>query len=400
MDTQDVVDWKQQRTLSISCFQGVAPWLRLELEQMGYAVTGEFGTGVEVRGSLEDTVALNLRLRTALNVLYPLAAFACPDGDALYRMVKSIPWETMIPSQEYVCITSRVDNPTVNNSMFPNLKVKDAICDRMMDATGKRPDSGSERENLVLNLFWRKDKAFLYLNTSGVKISDRSYRRIPHSAPLRESLAAAILMGCGYDGSQTLVLPMCGSGTLAIEAALMGTNRAPGLLRDHFGFMHIKGFDAPQYQALRRALQRDTRKEALPRIIASDIDPDAVEASRRNARTAGVEHLIDFQECDFADTEVPDDAGIVLMNPPYGERLGDVAELEPLYRRIGDFFKQKCPGYTGYIFSGNRELAKKVGLRASRRIEFWNAKIDCRLFRYDMYTGSREKNPIIANDVE
>jgi len=186
-----------------------------------------------------------------------------------------------------------------------------------------------------------------------------------------------------------LVNPMCGSGTLAIEAALIASGRAPGLLRSNFGFMHYKGFDADTWSDMRRAAKKIRHKGSVAPIVATDHDDRAIDAARRNAETAGVHHMIQFEVCDFSDTTIPADQGIVLLNPEYGERLGEVDDLQKTYKRIGDFFKQRCPGWTGYIFTGNLDLAKKVGLKVTRRIEFLNAKIDCRLLKYDLYEGTK-----------
>jgi putative N6-adenine-specific DNA methylase len=281
--------------------------------------------------------------------------------------------------------------------MYANLKVKDAIVDRISHETGSRPDSGKERDCVVVQLYWNDDRCWLYLNTSGQKISDRNYRKMPHKAPLRESLAAAIIMATEYDGTQSLVCPMCGSGTLAIEAALIASRRVPGLLRSNYGFMHMKYFDEPAWQQMRKSALKQSKGRGgkaavkLAPIIATDIDGKAVEAARKNAMTAGVSHLIDFGVCDFADTTIPPAPGTIVLNPEYGLRLGEVKKLQKTYERIGDFFKQKCAGYTGYIFTGNLDLAKKVGLRTSRRFEFYNANIECRLLKYELYAGTRKK---------
>jgi len=188
---------------------------------------------------------------------------------------------------------------------------------------------------------------------------------------------------------------MCGSGTLAIEAALIALNRAPGLLRDNFGFMHLLGFDETGYRSIREKARRLSKKLPPGRILASDISPDAVDASRRNAATAGVEKIIEFSLCDFSQSPVPAGAGgVVVFNPEYGERLGERKKLEGVYEAIGDFFKKKCQGYRGYIFTGNLDLAKKVGLRTRRRTPFFNSNIECRLLEYELYAGSRkQRNP-------
>ena len=372
----------------MTCGPGLAPWLEGELGDLGYARCGAHKGGVELEGTLVDAMRLNLHLRTAYNVLYLLKAFRCNGPDRLYREVGAIGWEDIISPAGYLSVVSRVDDPSIKNTMFANLKVKDAIVDRIYKHTRRRPDSGKDRHRVVVNLYWSKGRAWLYLNTSGVKLSDRGYRKMPYKAPLRESLAAGILMATGYEGQGPLVLPMCGSGTLAIEAALMGLARSPGLLRGNFAFMHVKGFAKDAWQQLRREARKEGSKSLGGRIIASDISEGAIEAARKNALTAGVDHLIDFDVCDFADTAAPEGEGIVLLNPEYGERLGQESELEGTYKRIGDWFKQSCTGYTGYIFTGNPALAKKVGLRTSRRIEFYNGDIECRLLKYELYAGS------------
>jgi 23S rRNA G2445 N2-methylase RlmL len=183
---------------------------------------------------------------------------------------------------------------------------------------------------------------------------------------------------------------MCGSGTLAIEAALIGLNRAPGLLRSNFGFMHIKGWNEGLWNDLREKAKKDAKKALPNRIIATDIDPRAVEAARKNATTAGVEQVIEFGVCNYSDTPLPEGNGVIVLNPEYGERMGEAAKLEETYKGIGDFFKQKCKGYTGYVFTGNPGLAKKVSLKPKRSIPFFNSGIECRLLEYELYEGSKK----------
>jgi putative N6-adenine-specific DNA methylase len=229
------------------------------------------------------------------------------------------------------------------------------------------------------------------LDTSGEPLSKRGYRKIPFRAPLQETLAASLVMATGWDSGLNFVNPMCGSGTLAIEAALTGLNRAPGLLRGNFGFMHLKGFDKLLWDKLRRDARASAKKTLKGRIIATDMRQEAVEAARKNAVTAGVDHVIEFGECDYTMTAVPEGGGVVILNPEYGERMGEISELELTYSGIGDFFKKRCGGYKGYVFTGNPELGKKVGLRAKRRIPFYNSTIECRLLEYELYEGSRKK---------
>jgi putative N6-adenine-specific DNA methylase len=386
------MDFQKKSRLLITCAPSLSQWLQKEIEALGHNVLLVRKTGIEIEGTLADSMRLNLWLHTAFAVLYMLDEFECRDAETLYRTTVKLPWENIIPVDEYFSIVSYVDNPTINNSMFPNLKLKDAIVDRIMKKEHRRPDSGPKRTNIVINLYWKDDRAWLYLNTSGNKLADRGYRKIPHKAPMQETLAAAVIMATGYTGEASLVTPMCGSGTLAIEGALIAQNRAPGLLRANYGFMHLKGFNDEAWKAVRRETINAGEKKRNPRIIATDIDPVAVEAARKNAATAGVEHLIEFGVCDFAETPLPPAPFIVVMNPEYGKRMGEISQLEKVYERIGDFFKQKCQGLTGYVFTGNLDLAKKVHLTPSRKFPFFNADIDCRLLKYEMYAGSRRKS--------
>ena len=369
----------------ITCSRGIAPFLEREIRGLGFPVVSSHATGVITTGSLRDTYRLNLELRTAFNVLFLLKAFRCVSPAELYNKVYQIQWDDIIPKDEYISVVSRVSNPKIKNSMFASQKLKDALVDRMLKLTGSRPNSGPDRNGMVLNLYWKDDRAWLYINTSGTKLSDRGYRKIPLQAPMQETLAAAVLMASGYDGSSDLVNPMCGSGTLAIEAALIALGKAPGLLRSNFGFMHIKGHDDPYWRGLRKDTLERSERKISHKIIATDIREEAVKAASKNAMTGGVDHLIEFGSCDFRETPVPESEGIVLLNPEYGERMGKIKELEKTYSGIGDFFKQKCTGFTGHIFTGNLDLAKKVGLRTDERIPFYNGSIECRLLKYDIY---------------
>lgn len=378
-------------TIQATCEFGQSAWLATELQSLGYKPVREHRTGVELKGDLFDCIKLNLQLSTAYSVLYLLKEFRCNSAEELYRVASEIPWETIIPYDSYFSIVSKVQNDTIRNTMLPNLKLKDAIVDRIKKYKGKRPDSGKERNRIVVHLNWHKNQGWIYLNTSGRKLSDRGYRKMPHTAPLRESLASAILLASDYKPGVNFVNPMCGSGTLAIEAALLSKGAIPGGARSNYAFKHYIGFPANQFKELRDGIiKKHQNTSPTPRIIATDIDPKAIAASKVNAEKAGVADMIEFKVCDFADTPIPEDAGIIILNPEYGERLGEVKDLEETYGLIGDWLKQSCKGWTGYVFTGNLDLAKKVGLKASRRFEFMNGKIDCRLLKYEMYHGSRD----------
>ncbi|HYG02854.1 MAG TPA: class I SAM-dependent RNA methyltransferase [Chryseosolibacter sp.] len=385
--------FEQPSRIIITCNKRLAPYLRMEVEALGYEIENAFVTGVEIKGTVTDCVRLNLNLRCASQVHYSLKSFRCNKPDDVYDEVASLPWEELIDTQGYVSITSTVDHFTVNNNMFINVRVKDAIVDRMRKKTGSRPNSGSEMNKTVIHLYWKEDRADVFLDTSGETLAKHGYRKIPGKAPMLEALAASTIMATKWDRVSPFVNPMCGSSTVAIEAALIATNRRPGLFRTNYSFMHVKGYDERLYQEELTRLKEQIIDVPDLKIIATDISDDAIKVSKVNADIAGVADYISFAVCDFEDTPVPEQPGVVYFNPEYGERLGEVNALESTYARIGDFMKKKCQGYSGYIFTGNLDLAKKIGLRASKRIEFYTAKLDCRLLEYELYSGTKRTTP-------
>lgn len=424
--------WKKKSTILITCPKGVVPYLQAEIDTMEFPLLAQFDTAVRTAGSLEDTLTLNLHLRTASRVLYLLDTFTADTPGSLYNHLFNFPWETLISAtgkDAYLCVTSTADNPLVTDSRFVNVKVKDAIVDRIRDKCGSRPDSGPEKDKAVVHIYWKNNKAAVYLDTSGERLAMRGYRKIPLTAPMQETLAAAIILASGWNGEGAFINPMCGSGTLAIEAAMIATNRAPGLSRNNFSFMHILGFPETLWQEMRKKARDAAKKKLLVKIIASDIDPEAVRAARRNSQTAGVDHLIEFSTCSYEKTPLPEGGGVIIVNPPYGERMdtginkrqsfsrqefangrkiivrkaayeidkkrsgaGTSKRLEILYQGLGDFFKKTGNGYRGYIFTGNLEMIKNIGLRTKRRIILYNGDIECRLLEYELYRGSRKNS--------
>ncbi|WP_297334847.1 class I SAM-dependent RNA methyltransferase [Algoriphagus sp.] len=385
-----MLDFNQKEKVFVTCKDRSVSYLEKEIRELGFVPDSVSRTGVEIRASLEDCMDLNLHLRTASHVLYEIKSFYLHHADDIYRRMKAIPWEEYLDVDGYFSVNSVVDNESVTTPLIVNVKVKDAIVDRFREKFGRRPDSGSDFNGLVFQVFWKENHANVYLNTSGDTLAKHGYRKIPGKAPMMEDLAAATIYATEWNTRVPFINPMCGSGTLAIEAALMATKRYPGLYRDHYAFQFILGYDPMAYEAKVNKLKSKITEIPELKIIASDISLQAISFAQENAATAGVEHMIQFEICDFADTPIPEKPrGVIVFNPEYGERLGEETELEEIYRRMGDFMKQKCAGYRGYIFTGNMQLAKKVGLKASRRIEFWNGTIDCRLLKYELYQGSK-----------
>jgi 23S rRNA G2445 N2-methylase RlmL len=380
----------QKSRIIITCAKGIPLFLKEEVLSLDLPILSEGIASVETEGSMEDAIKLNLFLRTGQRVLFRLEEFNAKSPDELYRKMSRIEWEDIIPEDGYLCVTSSVETQSIKDSRFANLKCKDAIVDRMNERRGRRPDSGPKRDRTVIHLYWKDEQCQVYLDTSGEPLSRRGYRRIPLKAPMQETLAAAVILGTGWKGDGNFINPMCGSGTLAIEAAMIALHKAPGLLRNNYGFMHVKGFSESSWDALRKKTRGIGKKSLNGKIIATDISDKAVEAAKQNAKTAGVAQLMEFGVCNYSETPVPEGGGVVVLNPEYGERLGETEELKEVYKGIGDFFKKKCLGYKGYIFTGNLDLAKKVGLKTKRRIPFFNSNIECRLLEYDLYEGSKK----------
>lgn len=383
--------WKKRSKIAITCAKGVSPFLKKEVLSLGFPVLSAGLSEVETESTMEECMRLNLFIRTGQRVLYLIDSFNAQNPDELYKRMARINWENYIPADSYFSVTSSVNNPTIKDSRFANLKCKDAIVDRINDAFGRRPDSGPERDRIVIHLYWKNDKCQVFLDTSGEPLSKRGYRKVPLEAPMQETLAAAVVMATDWEGKGNFINPMSGSGTLAIEAVMIALGRAPGLLRNNFGFMHLKGFSESSWRILRSRVKAEEKDKLNGRIIATDISQKAIEASKKNAMTAGVERFIEFGVCHYAGTPVPGGGGVVILNPEYGARMGEVEVLKGVYKGIGDFFKKECQGYLGYIFTGNLDLAKKVGLRTKRRLSFYNGPIECRLLEYDLYEGSRKR---------
>ena len=310
----------------ISCAKELSRWTELEVIEMGYHPIETTENTVVIRGEMKDVFRLNLQLRTAHRVLVPLLRTECRNIRDLYESVKSIDWENLLEADGYFSVSSIVHNYTIRDTRIPSLYTKDAIVDRMREKCHRRPDSGGENNGAAVFVYWERDEVVIYLDTSGEPLSKRGYRRIPGSAPMQETLAAACIMALRWDGKRPFLSPMCGSGTPAIEAAMIAMNKAPGLLKGHFAFQSIKGYTsiipglkapnvAPRqmigaspeqmWKEMVLEARKAVKKEGLPRIVATDISPEAVDNAHTNAIAAGVVEAIEFKDCDFADTPIP-----------------------------------------------------------------------------------------------
>jgi putative N6-adenine-specific DNA methylase len=418
--------WNSSNTLVIACASGMAAHVETEVRALGYPVNECGETTVITRGTMIDAMRLNLWLRSAQRVLWPIRSVRAHTLLHLYEAVSEIAWEDILDVDGRFSVGAYVlDVPSIRDTRMPALKAKDAIADRFRRARGSRPDSDNTFEGAAVFIYWREDDLRICIDTTGEPLTRRGYRLQPGAAPMQEALAAGCIIASGWKADTPFVVPMCGSGTPAIEAALIARRRAPGSFRNHFAFMALKGFgDRDDAAQARKQLSRGVwlpqadgtvklasasvppprslkpasawhvlvtharsqeRTEGLPMIIATDINPDAVHGAEANAGMAGVRDMIRFSVCDFADTPLPATSGILFMNPEYGERLGTVGELEPLYVRIGAFIRARCAGWRTFILAGNRTLSVKIGLKASSLQPVFNGPIECRLLEFEVY---------------
>lgn len=340
--------------------------------------------GVSFVAGREGLYRANLWLRTASRVLVQLSVFDCSTPDELYAGVHAIDWPALITPRMTLAVDCSLRDSAMTHSGFVALKCKDAIVDRIRQSCGSRPDVNTNDPDVRINVHLHKNRCTVSLDSSSDPLDRRGYRLERNDAPLRETLAAAVVIQTGWDGTVPLADPMCGSGTIPIEAALLAGRVAPGLQRS-FGFQRWLDYDAGLWTRLVTEAGRNVRRLPVGLITGYDLDSRALKLAGRNAAKAGLEGQIHFFHAALETFNPEGEQGVVIINPPYGKRLGDSEELKELYCQIGDVLKQRCRGWTGYVLTGNLELAKYIGLKASRRIVFFNGAIECRLLKYELY---------------
>jgi putative N6-adenine-specific DNA methylase len=356
-----------------------------ELERLGAQDVKPDFTGVYFAGDRALLYRVNLWSRTIFRVLMPIAEFRCYDSNMLYREVQKIPWDEYLEPHNTLAVNCTGGNENLNHTHFTALQVKNAIADQQRLQFNKRSNVDVENPDLLINLHIHRDRAILSLDSSGGSLHRRGYRPAMGLAPLKETLAAALLEMAEWTPDLPFLDPMCGSGTLPLEASLKALNIAPGLFREKFGFMTWRDFDEPLWDKLWAEAESSELPELKETIAGCDRDSDMLDQARTNAQQAGISGKIKFARTELSELEAPTDRGVLICNPPYGERLGDASELGDLYKMLGDIFKQRFKGWNAFILTGNKELGKQVGLRTSKRIPVFNGSIPCTLLKYELY---------------
>jgi len=373
------------------CPRGLEPPLAAELTALGATFVTSTDGGVGFAGPLELTYHANLESRLASRILWRVAHGRYRNEDDLYALANGIEWERHFNVDRTLRVDVAATRSPLASLEFATLKVKDAVCDRFRAVAGIRPSVDKQRPDVRVHAFLGEREATLYLDTSGEALFKRGYRRETDAAPLRENLAAGLIALSGWTPDAPLLDPMCGSGTIVIEAALIAADRAPGLGRT-FGFQKLACYDGPAWQRIRqRAHDRVRPAPAAPAIFGSDIDARVIELCRRNLATAGIAPFVDVAVADALDRVAPAPAGVLIANPPYGIRLDSDAALTALYPKLGDALKQRFPGWTAYLLTGDRRLPKLIGLKPSRRTPLFNGAIECRLCRFEIVAGRHQR---------
>jgi putative N6-adenine-specific DNA methylase len=367
--------------------RGLEPLLVQEINSLKGGNTTAVPGGVLFEGDWSTCYRVNFWSRVASRVLWRIGAFDYKSEHDIYTGAKAVDWLRYFKVERTLRVNVTAQKSPLKSLEFATLRIKDAVCDRFRDRLGRRPDVDRADPDVRIHAFLEGARATLYLDTSGEPLFKRGWRHGVADAPLRENLAAGIVMLTGWKPDEPLLDPMCGGGTLLIEAAAMARGRAPGARRS-FGFEKLSMFDTPAWEAVKK---EQGRKPANLQLFGSDTDPKALNATRRNLAEAGIERWVQLERGDILERAAPAASGIMVANPPYGERLGSADELAAFYPRLGDALKQRFAGWRCYFFTADLRLPKLIRLQPSRRTPLFNGALECRLYEFQMVAGSRRR---------
>ena len=379
---------------------GLEEVLRTELVKLGARDTERYNRAVSFTGDQGFLYKANLCLRTAIRVLVPIGSFDARNTEDLYLGIKRIKWEQYMSNSDTLAIKCTLNTYWTDHTQFMSQKAKDAIVDRFREKTGRRPSVDLERPTLRIHMHIINERCTVSLDSSGGSLHERGYRQDTNAAPLNEVLAAGMVMLSGWDRKSPLVDPMCGSGTLLIEAALLAANIPPGYYRGEFGFERWTDFDPDLYETIREAvIARIT--DDRPILLGGDVNRVTVRKAQDTVLAAKLEDSITIRHSAFADLEPPPGTGMLILNPPYGERMDEHGigastsdeAIHELYTMIGDTLKKRWTGWSAWVLTSNMEAAKRIRLTPKPKIQLFNGALDCRFLRYDLYAGSRRLTP-------
>ena len=378
---------QEKLTITIKTFFGLEEVLKSELEEMGYSDVVVLNRAVQVKGELADVYKLNFHLRCAISVLVEVKQFKIRKEEDLYTECLKIKWDELFEVDKTFAVKGAIFSDVFRHSQYPFLLVKDAIVDTFRKNRDERPNVNVKKPQVLFDLYVNQNVCTISMNTSGAPLFQRGYREATGLAPLNEVVAAGLLRMSGWDKKSQLIDPFCGSGTILIEAALMACDLPPQLERHHFAFKNFKNFDAELWNSIRDAV--DTRVRELPcEIKGWDISDEMVLKSRRNLRGLPIGRFIKIMQGDFKDVQGSEEGGMVVTNPPYGERMGE--EIIEMYEEIGTWMKHNMTGYTCWILSSNMEAFKSVGLKPGQKVKVYNGDLECSFRQYEIYSGTKK----------
>ncbi|MBD0337354.1 MAG: RNA methyltransferase [Cyanobacteria bacterium Co-bin13] len=356
-----------------------------ELEALGAEAIEPGFCGVSFSGDRTLLYRVNLWARLPFRVLMKLNEFSCQTAEDLYQGIQTIDWQPYLTPAHTLAVTATGKSRQLNHTHFTALQVKNAIVDQQQAAFGERSSVDTEQPDVRINVHLEQDRCTVSLDSSGSSLHRRGYRPAVGAAPLKESLAAALIELTGWQPEMPFFDPLCGSGTLPLEASLKALNIAPGLFREQFGFETWPDFDDDLWDNMLQEAEESQREDLEAVIVGCDRNPEVIRQARANALNCGVGHLVKFFSEELDSVEAPADHGILLCNPPYGERLGRDENLGQFYKLLGNVLKQRFKGWTAFVLSGNKELASSIGLKSSQRFPVNNGSLPCQLMKYELY---------------
>ncbi len=374
--------------MKATTFHGLEDVLVNELMKLGARDIVPFKRGVSFTGDKGFMYKANLCLRTALKVLVPIYSFTANNEHELYEKMKEYEWEELLNVDDTLAINATVNSDEFNHSLYVSQKTKDAICDRFVDKFDVRPNVDLDRPTLRIYVHIFRNQVNVSLDSSGDSLFKRGYRVDIDTAPMKEVLAAGMVLLSNWQPHLPLIDGMCGSGTLGIEAALFANNIPPGVFREEFGFMKWHDYDKELWDKIYESTINRI-KDDMPNIISSDIDIVPLEMAKRNGAVAKVDDVIQYEHISFFDLMPTKPHGTILLNPPYDERI-KMEDTNAFYKQIGDKLKKDFGGWTCWIISSNMEAIKSIGLHPSKKMTLFNASLECKLLKYEMYSGSKK----------
>ena len=376
-------------------FAGLEHVLAGEIRALGAESVTVERRAVSFAGDQELMYKANFHLRTALKILKPIAEFEVTRRDELYDYAKEIPWTNYLALGKSFAIDSTVQSEMFVNSMYASLRVKDAIADHFREATGKRPSVNHEDPDIRINVYLMGNHCILSLDSSGESLHKRGYRVGQGDAPINEVLAAGMILLTGWHGEKDFLDPMCGSGTLLIEAAMIAKGIPPGIYRKSFGFEQWPDFNEELFEEIYNG---EYEKEFTGKIAGSDISGKDIALAKANIKNASLTKFIDLQVCDIADLEPAFQNGIIITNPPYGERMKPQSIAE-LYTTIGNTLKNRFAGFEAWMISSSIDGLKSVGLKPAKKIDLFNGALACSYRCYELFKGTHKEAVIIKKRV-